>query len=107
MKILQVTPFFKPMWESGGVARVAYEISKNLLDNGNDVTVYTTNRSMTPQDVETNKLSMVDGLKVYYFENLRKFIPWTTIPIIPYYLPFMAKKQIKNFDIIHIHEHRS
>ena len=31
MKILQVTDFFKPSWESGGPARVAYEIAKNLL----------------------------------------------------------------------------
>ena len=39
MKILQVTPFFKPLWESGGVARVAYDISRNLRD-GHEITVY-------------------------------------------------------------------
>lgn len=34
MKILQVTNFFKPSWESGGPARVAYEISKMLVEMG-------------------------------------------------------------------------
>ncbi|NLZ29532.1 MAG: glycosyltransferase family 4 protein, partial [Methanomicrobiales archaeon] len=46
MKILQVTPFFKPLWESGGVARVAYDISRNLHESGHEITVYTTNRSI-------------------------------------------------------------
>lgn len=30
MKILHVTNFFKPSWEAGGIARVAYEISKKI-----------------------------------------------------------------------------
>jgi polysaccharide pyruvyl transferase WcaK-like protein len=42
MKILQVTNFFKPSWESGGPARVAYGISKKLVERGHEVTVYTT-----------------------------------------------------------------
>lgn len=31
-KILQVTNFFKPSWESDGPARVAYEISKKRME---------------------------------------------------------------------------
>lgn len=107
MKILQVTSFFKPMWESGGVARVAYEISRHLKDRGHDITVYTTNRSVYPRDIETNKPVDVEGMEVYYFENLRKYFPWKTLPVIPYFLPFVARKQIKEFDIIHVHEHRT
>ena len=107
MKILQVSNFFKPMWESGGVARVAYEISKHLKDRGHEITVYTTNRSAYRKNIETNKLTSLEGMKVYYFENLRKYFPWITLPVVPYYLPFVARKQIKKFDIIHIHEHRS
>ena len=40
MKILQVTPVFKPLWESGGIARVAYEISKHLAERGHELTIY-------------------------------------------------------------------
>ncbi|MBR1368255.1 glycosyl transferase family 1 [Methanocalculus chunghsingensis] len=107
MKILQVTPFFKPMWESGGVTRVAYEISKQLSDMGNDITVYTTNRSKIANNLITNVPVEMEGFKVYYFENLRRYFPWKPLPILPYYLPFIAKKEIKNFDCIHIHDHRS
>ena len=65
MNILQVTPFFKPVWESGGVARVAYDISRNLHENGHAVTVYTTNRSIYPSDLPTNRPTDVDGMNVY------------------------------------------
>lgn len=108
MKILQVTPFFKPSWESGGVARAAYEISKRLQRAGHDVTVYTTNRSTYPTGLPTNRPLNVDGMKVYYFENLRKYFPGTAaLPIVPYYLPFVAHRDLQNYDIIHIHEHRT
>lgn len=107
MKILEVTPFFKPMWEAGGVARVAYDVSKQLSERGHEVTVYTTNRCLYPTNIVPNVSVDVDGMKVYYFENLRKYFPWVNIPVIPYYLPIIAKKEIKYFDIIHIHDHRS
>lgn len=106
MKILQVTNFFKPSFEAGGVARVAYSISKCLIKQGHNVTVFTTNRSLIDIDVETNKPLDVEGMKVYYFENLRKYFS-VKIPPIPYYLPFIVNKKIKDFDIIHIHEHRT
>lgn len=106
MKILQVTNFFKPSFEAGGVTRVAYSISKYLIKQGHDVTVFTTNRSLIDINVETNKPLDVEGINVYYFENLRKYFP-VKMPPLPYYLPFIANKKIKDFDIIHIHEHRT
>lgn len=106
MRILQATNFFKPSFEAGGVARVAYEISKGLVKNNHKVTVYTTNRSKRNINIKTNKPLNIEGMKVYYFENLRKYFPVKIIPI-PYYLPIIARKEIQNFDVIHIHEHRS
>jgi glycosyltransferase involved in cell wall biosynthesis len=107
VNILQVTPFFKPVWESGGVARVAYDISRNLHENGHAVTVYTTNRSIYPSDLPTNRPTDVDGMNVYYFENLRRYIPGATPPVIPYRMPAVAKRETARFDVIHIHDHRT
>ena len=42
MKILQVCQSFYPCFASGGVAKVAYDISKELVSKGHEVTVYTT-----------------------------------------------------------------
>jgi len=106
MKILQVSNFFKPSFESGGVARVAYDISKYLMNDGYKVTVFTTNKCMENIYVKANKPLCLEGIKVYYFENLRKYFS-INCPPIPYYSLFIVKKIIKDFDVVHIHEHRT
>ncbi|NPE28857.1 glycosyltransferase [Methanococcoides sp. SA1] len=107
MKILQVSNFFKPSWETGGVTKVNYELSRNLVLRGHDVTVYTTDGYSSRLDVQKNKPVDVDGIRVYYFSNLfRSFVKKVKLTN-PYYLPFVLRKEIKNFDIIHIHEHRT
>jgi len=106
MRILQVTLSFKPSWEAGGVTKVAYGISKRLAEQGHNVTVYTTNMILRELDVEANRPIDLEGMRVYYFANLRKYLS-TRIPPIPYYLPLIAKKEVKQFDIIHIHDHRT
>ncbi|MCK4730453.1 MAG: glycosyltransferase [Candidatus Aenigmarchaeota archaeon] len=107
MKILQVTNFFKPSWESGGPARSCYEISKELVKRGHEVTVYTTDGFKYRLDVAKNKPVIVDGIKVYYFRNLSNYLSRNFVLPIPYYLPFVAGKEIKNFDVIHLHEYRT
>jgi len=107
MKILQVTNFFKPSWESGGPARVVYEISKKLMERGHEVTVYTTDGFEYRLAVEKNKPVDVDGIKTYYFRNLSSYLTRKMLLPIPYYLPIVARGEIKDFDVIHIHEHRT
>jgi glycosyltransferase involved in cell wall biosynthesis len=107
MKILLVSNFFKPSWETGGVTKVNYEISKNLVARGHKVTVYTTDGYSSRLDVTKNRPVCVDGINVYYFYNLsRSLVKKMKLPT-PYYLPFVMRKEIKNFDVIHIHEHRT
>jgi len=91
------------------MARSAYEISKHLVERGHEVTVYTTNQSLYKTNLETNKPVYLEGMKVYYFENLRKYFPRKIflLPPVPYYLPFIARREVKQFDIIHIHGHRT
>jgi len=107
MKILQVTNFFKPSWEAGGPPRTVYEISKKLVEKGHGVTVYTTDGFKMRLDVEKNKPVDVDGIKTYYFRNLSSYLARKMVLPIPYYLPVVAKKEIKDFDIVHIHEYRT
>jgi len=107
MKILQVTNFFKPSWETGGPARVAYEISKKLTERGHEVTVYTTDGFKSRLDVKTNKPVDVDGIKTYYFRNLFSYLAREMVLPIPYYLPMVASREIRDFDVIHVHEYRT
>lgn len=107
MRILHVCHVFKPLWDSGGMARVVYEISKHLVERGHEVTVYTTNWSHYKVNIEANKPVYLEGMKIYYFENLRKYFPKKNPPPVPYHLPFIARKEVKDFDVIHIHGHRT
>lgn len=104
MKILQVTNFFKPSWESGGPARVVYELSKKLIERGHEVTVYTTDGFKRRLNVEKNKPVNVDGIKTYYFRNLSSYLARERVFPTPYYAPIVARREITNFDVIHIHE---
>ena len=107
MKILQVTNFFKPSWEAGGPARVSYELSKKLMEIGHDVTVYTTDGFKWRLNVGKNKPVDVDGLRTYYFRNLSSHLARKMVLPTPYYLPIVARREIKDFDVIHIHEYRT
>jgi len=107
MKILQVTNFFKPSWESGGPAKVVYEISKKLIERGHEVTVYTTDGFKSRLDVKKNGPVDVDGIKTYYFRNLSNYLARKMGFPTPYYLPIVARREIRDFDVIHIHEHRT
>jgi len=103
MKILQVTNFYKPSWESGGPARVAYEMSHALTARGHDIVVYSTDGFKKRLNVPTNRRLAVDGIKVYYFRNLSSKLAKKPC-LTPYYAPVIARSELINFDIIHIHE---
>lgn len=107
MKILHVTPFFKPSWEAGGPPRSVYEIARRQVKEGHEVTVYTTDGFKKRLDVAKNQAVDVEGIRTYYFRNLSMFLAGSLNFPLPYHLPWAARQQIKEFDIIHIHEHRT
>jgi len=106
MKILEVVDFFKPSWEAGGIARAGYEISKNLVEEGHDVTVYTTDGFKKRLNVPKNVPVDVDGIITYYFENTFNILTRNNY-YTPYYLPFIARKDVQTYDVVHIHTYRS
>ena len=106
MKILHVVPSFAPCFSHGGVVNASYQIAKKQVENGHDVTVYTTDSCNDRLKFEDNYNVDVEGIKVFYFKNLsntfkNKLTIDTPISSINY-----LRKTIDNFDIIHIHEHR-
>lgn len=105
MRILQVTNSFKNAWSAGGVARVAYDLSLGLTKNGHSVVVFTTDKGLDSTNFNKNQSILLDGMEVYYFKNLSRFLANQGISI-PYYSPFIIRNKIKNSQIIHIHELR-
>jgi glycosyltransferase involved in cell wall biosynthesis len=101
MKILQICPIFpQPSDISSGVVNVVYNISKELVKRGHEVSIYTS--TAYSQNNLKNQI-VIDGIKVYYFPYIFSNYTFSITPsIIPY-----LKKHINDFDIVHIHEHRT
>lgn len=106
MKILHVVPIFYPCLAAGGVVNAVYQLGKKQAQQGNDVSVFTTDSCKEPMNLKKRYDVDVDGIKTYYFKNLSNSFKNKLTIDTPYALPFKLKNEIKNYDIVHIHEHR-
>ncbi|RLE41357.1 glycosyl transferase, partial [Candidatus Woesearchaeota archaeon] len=106
MKILQIINAFYPPCNWGGAASVAYHISKTLAKRGHKVAVYTTNILSREKLFYLKENSVkISNVRVHYFHNTI-FKPSLHF----YYSPGIVntvRREIKNYDIVHIHEYRS
>jgi glycosyltransferase involved in cell wall biosynthesis len=109
MRILQVTLGFYPAQSWGGPVNVVRANGKELTRRGHRVTVYCSNlwdkdREMRPETFEDT----VDGMRVVYFKTWRiRRWPGT---LGPHWLPDLAsylKREVGNFDIVHLNGYRS
>jgi glycosyltransferase involved in cell wall biosynthesis len=105
VKILHVIPYFYPAWRFGGSIKVAYDVSRKLVERGHSVTVYTTDildEKTRVDDLYRN----VEGVNVYYFKNLSLKAANRRM----YFAPSLISAVSDNadsFDIVHIHGNRT
>ena len=106
MKILHVAHFFYPCLSAGGVVNASYQIaSKQSKDN--DVKVISSDSCKERLKFPNGRYDVdVDGIKVDYFRNLSNGFKLKTMLDTPLGAPFKIRKDIKDYDIVHIHEHR-
>ena len=107
MRILQVTPTFVPS-KFGGVKVVSYTLSKALVKKGHEVTVYTTDADMGHSRLRNIKnIKNLEGLNVIYFKNINNWLAFKYRLFLPLGMGSAIRKDITNFDIIHLHDYRS
>ncbi len=108
MKILQVAPCFYPAWAYGGIPRVVYELSREMVIKGHEVTVYTTDVfDQHNRCEESGRETTVDGITVRYFRNVSNGLAYHYQLYLPRGMRQVVKKTIANFDVIHLHGHRN
>ena len=108
MNILQVVPFFPPAWRYGGLVTAPYELCQGLVRKGHSVTVYTTDSLGYHSRVHSinGDPVILDGMRVYYFKNLSKWLAERHhIQFTPSLIK-VAREDVKGFDIIHLHSLR-
>lgn len=106
MNILHVVPSFAPCFSAGGVVNASYQIAKKQVEAGHKVTVYTTDSCQERLKFKNNYNVDVEGINVCYFKNISNDIKNKLTIDAPISLPIHLRKNISEFDIIHIHEHR-
>jgi len=107
MKILQVTPYFPPAYAFGGPVKAAYQISRELIKRGHEVVVYTTNAKDFGSRLETDSSNIIEGMRVHRFRILSLTLVKKLKLFITPQLALFARKEVKYFDIIHLHEYRT
>jgi len=108
MKILQIISSFPPAYSYGGPLQVAYNLSKNLVKQGHEVTVYSTDvLDQTHRYKNVENPGFLDGIKIFRFKNINNRLASkyriSCTPRIAYAL----NHNIKNYDIVHCHEYRA
>ncbi|OGD96108.1 hypothetical protein A3F02_00355 [Candidatus Curtissbacteria bacterium RIFCSPHIGHO2_12_FULL_38_9b] len=103
MKILFVIPYFAPAWSFGGPVKVVYDLSKEFIRQGHEVTVATTD-VLTPKRRHDKKNDLLDGINIVYFKNISNFLAYKANLYLPIGFRAWLKKNIRNFDVIHSHD---
>jgi len=109
VKILQLVLYFPPAWSYGGPVRVVYEISKELVKRGHEVTVFTTDvlDKKNRNDIDTNKMQLMEGIRVHYFRNISNRLAHDQSIFLTPKLYSHLRQFIREFDVVHLHEYYS
>ncbi len=108
LNILQVVPYFYPAWAYGGIPRVAYELSRELVRRGHRVTVFTTDvLDRASRCDASGSVAMVDGIEVHYFRNVSNVLAYSLQVFLPKGMRRALRDRIGEFDIVHLHGHRN
>ena len=111
MRILYVTPAYKPADRMGGPIITVAATAEALAAKGHQVTVATTNANLdTDVDVPLDQPVGVDGVTVWYFARREPLRKW--LPFIPYvsqsmgfaYAPAMKavlRRLMADVDVVH------
>ena len=106
MKILHVAHFFIPCLSAGGVVNASYQIASKQAED-NDVKVLSTDSCKERLKFPNGRYDVdVDGIRIDYFKNLSNRFKMATMLDTPLSAPFRIRKEIKDYEVVHIHEHR-
>lgn len=97
MKVLQVFPLFS-LPHGGGTVALLYKLSETLAKRGHEVVIYTSDFELDQEYIDS-----LSGVKVYPFHCVSGLAGFYLMPGIV----GEAKRNLKDFDIIHLHCYRS
>jgi glycosyltransferase involved in cell wall biosynthesis len=114
MKILHIVPYFYPAWSYGGTPKVVFELCREMVRKGHNITVYTTDVFDKDKRLDIKRgegqgcqETEVDGIKVKYFKNISNRIASNQKVFLSPGMAIAFKKNLHHFDMVHLHEFRT
>lgn len=106
MKILQVISYLYPAWSYGGPGKLVFELSKEMVKDGNRVTIMTTDAydGYRRRSARDNKDFKDSSVNLVIFKNISNYLAYKFKLFIPVLGIFELIKKITENDVIHIHE---
>lgn len=108
MRVLQVIPYFFVKWAGGRAGHpveTVYGLSKELVKRGHDVTVFTTDACNRTKE-RLPPLVDFEGIKIHEFKSIGRNPGRSHLIFAPAMVTVLGK-EIREFDIIHLHEFRT
>ena len=107
MRILHLTPYYRPAYAFGGVVRAVEGLATALVQRGHEVTVITTDAldQATRHDGPTDE--MVDGVRVLRRPNVSTRLRGRYNLSTPRSMKKTAESLMPGVDVLHIHEFRT
>lgn len=102
-KLLIIIPYFVPAYSYWWPIKVAYDHAIGLQKKGYEVSVVTTDAFDATSRIKKLE-ETIDGIKIYRFRNLSNKLAKFHNAYLPLKMRWWLKKNIKNYDIIHIHD---
>lgn len=101
--VLVIIPYFVPAYSYWWPVSVAYNYAKELVKRGYNVTVITTDTM--DKNIRIKKLEeVIDWIKIIRFKNFSNYLAKKYSIYSPIWVAKWIKNNIKNFDIVHMHD---
>jgi glycosyltransferase involved in cell wall biosynthesis len=108
MNILHVISSFPPAYAYGGPVESSYQITRNLVEQGHQVSVFTTDvLDADSRNADYSDPDYLDGIRVRRFRNLSNNLAWKANISTAFGIWPALRDEIANFDVVHLHEFRS
>jgi len=97
-----ITPYFQPAWAYGGIPRLAYGLSRALLERGHQVRVVTTD-ALDAESRLPAGLEVADGLEIHRLPNLSNHLAYDQQLFLPRGVGAAIDEAVAEADVVHLH----
>ncbi len=107
MKILQIVPRYAPAWAFGGGVRMTFDLARQWVKHGHQVTVFTSDQ-IDSRHRSTNLHDIMDGIHIHRFKNPHNFLAarYSFLFLYPMGLARALQSCAEQFDVAHLAEAR-